>query len=147
MSIQDAQANGPGTRTALTLLEVMLATAFFFMAMFAILALVSGTLRNARALQRTEVDGGLLAAELSLTNRLTEASESGDFGDLYPGRAWRRDVYLAPVAPTNGLFQADFTITRKGNADAVESQMSILLFRPDSQSGIGAGMTGMTPPR
>src|SRR5712691_7651775 len=75
---------------AFTLLEVMIALGIFFMAMFTILALVSNTLRNARSLQETEVDPGMLAAQLSLTNRITEGSESGDFGDVYRDYTWDR---------------------------------------------------------
>src|SRR5207342_1412722 len=45
----------PLTR-AFSLIEVMIACGIFFMATFAILALVSTTLRNARALQRGDVD-------------------------------------------------------------------------------------------
>jgi hypothetical protein len=48
---QSAIRNSPG---AFTLLEVMIAGALFFMAVFAILGLVATTLRNARALQQTE---------------------------------------------------------------------------------------------
>ena len=124
---------------AFTLLEVMLATAFFFMAMFAILTMIATTLNNARALQKRDVDAGLLAAELSLTNKLSEGSDSGDFGNIYPGYTWRRDVYLAPVAPTNGLFQADFTISHKSGRHVVETRMSILLFRPESSQGMALG--------
>ena len=49
---------------AFTLLEVMIACGIFFIAVFAILALVSNTLRNARILRLTdrgEVKPGLLA--------------------------------------------------------------------------------------
>src|SRR5689334_18596540 len=69
--------------SAFTLLEVMIAMGIFFMAVFTILALVSSSLRNARALQETEVDPSMLAAQLSLTNRLVEGEQSGDFGDFY----------------------------------------------------------------
>jgi Tfp pilus assembly protein PilV len=124
-------------RIAFTLLEVMIASGIFFMAMFSVLALVAGTLRNARQLQKREVDPGILAVELSQYTMLKEGEGSGDFGDLYPGYTWNTNVYLAPVAPTNGLFQADLTVSHKvGNKD-VETHMSILLFRPTSQQGIG----------
>ena len=65
---------------AFTLLEVMVATGIFFMAVFAILALVSSSLEHARRMQRPMVDAGIPAGELSLTNRLTEGEQSGDFG-------------------------------------------------------------------
>jgi type II secretory pathway pseudopilin PulG len=137
MKLRTAHFEMQRRRVAFTLLEVMIATGIFFMAMFAVLGLVSGTLHNARALQRIDVDAGMLAAELSLTNRLTEESVSGDFGDLYPGYSWQRDNYLWPVMPTNGLFQVDFTVSRRVGNHPVETRMSILLFRPDSQIGGG----------
>jgi Tfp pilus assembly protein PilV len=79
-------------------LEVMIAGALFFMAVFAILGLVATTLRNARALQQTEPDAGMLAADLAVCDKLTEGEDSGDFGDLYPGYRWTTNVYLAPIA-------------------------------------------------
>src|SRR6184192_2466516 len=57
---------------AFTLLEVMIAVSIFFMATFSILALVSRCLAQARALQPMQVDANMVAAELSLTNRLEE---------------------------------------------------------------------------
>ena len=115
----------------------MIAIAIFFMVSFSILALVSSGLRTAHALQVTRPNAGLLAAELSLTNKLVEESVSGDFGDMYPGYTWQRDNYLWPVMPTNGLFQVDFTVSRRVGYKPVETRMSILLFRPDSQIGGG----------
>ena len=116
---------------AFTLVEVMIALGIFFMAMFAILGLVSSSLRNARALQRKTVDAGMVAAELSLTNKLTEGLEAGDFGDMYRDFDWQRDVY---EAGTNGLFQVDMIVQRRSGG-AVESKLSILLFRPESPQG------------
>src|ERR1043165_5793294 len=113
--------------SAFTLLEVMIALALFFMAMFAILQLISGTLRNARALQQNEPDPGMLAAQLALTNILTEARDSGDFGKIYPGYRWEQDVY--PVG-SNGLFEADFTVSRRMRRQNVETHLSVLLYRP-----------------
>src|SRR5215468_2819926 len=72
---------------AFTLIEVMIACGIFFMATFAILALVSTTLRNARALQRGDVDAGMAAAQIYQTlktNRQVEVSGSGTFGEAYP---------------------------------------------------------------
>src|SRR5258708_6047325 len=67
---------------AFSLLEVMIAIAVFFVGVFAILALVSQSLDNARRLQRPTIDAGLLAAQLSLTNKLVEGTESGNLGNL-----------------------------------------------------------------
>lgn len=122
-------ARGP-RRAAFTLLEVMIASGILFMCLFAILELLSSSLRNARILQRNVVDPGMLAAELSLTNKLTEGTESGDFGKLYPNFRWTREIV---ESGTNGLFQVHFEVYRRSGDHGLESQMDILLFRPESQ--------------
>ncbi len=122
--------------SAFSLLEVMIALGIFFMAVFTILALVSNTLRNARALQRVELDAGMVAAELTKTNRYSDEVRSGDFGDIYPEYSWQYETY---EAATNGLWRADITLHRRGLATPAD-QMSILLFSPESSSGpFGAG--------
>ena len=113
---------------AFTLLEVMIASGILFLCLFAILELLSTSLRGARILQRTTVDAGMLAAELSLTNKLSEGTESGDFGKLYPDFRWTREIQ---EASTNGLFEVDFTVYRRG-VQTPESHLSLLLFRPES---------------
>lgn len=118
-------------RRAFTLVEVMIALGIFFMAMFAILGLVSNSLRNARALQRRTVDAGMVASELSLTNKLAEGLDTGDFADMYPDFEWTRDIY---EAGTNGLFQVDMIVQRR-RGGTVESKLSILLYRPESPPG------------
>jgi hypothetical protein len=118
----------------------MIACGIFFMAVFAILAMVSSVLRNARSLRRTELDAGMVAAQVCNTNKLTEGTASGDVGDLCPdlGRlyqdySWETDTY---EAATNGLWQVDIVVRRRGVSQPVD-QMSILLYRPESQSGFG----------
>ncbi len=66
---------------AFTLIEVMIALGIFFMATFAILALVSNILRNARGLQRPQIDAGMAAAIYVNTNRFSVGSVSGDLSD------------------------------------------------------------------
>ena len=83
---------------ALSLIEVMVAMALFFMAVFAILGMVSNTLRNARALHQTTVDAGAIASFLAVSNRLEEGVFSGDFGDVYPEYEYSYDAMLI----TNG---------------------------------------------
>src|SRR5688572_14984674 len=95
------------TIRAFSLLEVMLAIGIFFIAIFAILGMMSNWLNAARSLQDTQVDASDLAAELSITNRLDEGVESGDFGDLHPGYEWTRETILVG---TNGLFRVDFRV-------------------------------------
>ena len=127
---------------AFTLMEVMIAISLFCIAIFAILDLTSRSLRAARGLQHTLVDAGSLAAELSLTNKLEEGSESGDFGDLYPNCSWNRTITLIS---TNGLFQVDFVVNQGVESRVVQSQMSIILYRPDSTVGAGATAAGNRP--
>lgn len=123
-----------GPTAAFTLLEVMIATAVLFACVFAILSVVASGLKGARVLQEPEVDISALAGLLSQTNRLTEGMMSGDFEEiapgLYPDWRWEREIY---EVSTNGLFQVDFRATKLGGA--AEQRLSILLYRPDSQSG------------
>ena len=104
------------------------------MCIFAILAMVSSMLRNARSLRRVELDAGMVAAQVCNTNKLYEGTESGDFGKLYPGYSWETATY---EAETNGLFQVDIVVRRHGVPQPVD-QMSIFLYRPESpQPGFG----------
>ncbi len=121
------------SQRAFSLLEVMIACGIFFMAVFAILAMVSSVLRNARSLRRTELDAGMVAAQVTRTNRLTEGSESGDFGNLYPDYSWQTETY---EVQTNGLWEVDIVVRRRGLQQPVDS-MSILLYSPDSTAGFG----------
>src|ERR1039457_4034192 len=118
-------------QTAFSLLEVMIASGIFFMCIFAILAMVSGLLRNARILRRVELGAGMGAGQGGNTNKLTEGTESGDFGNLYPGYSWTTETY---EAETNGLWQVDIVVRRSGLAKPTE-QMRIFLFSPQSRCG------------
>jgi prepilin-type N-terminal cleavage/methylation domain-containing protein len=122
----------PRGRDAFTLIEVMIAMAIFFVAVFALLDLVTQNVRAARNLKPDSVDASSLAAELMLTNKLTEGSESGDFGNMYPGYSWSREINLVS---TNGMFQVDFSVSGPSG----QRKMSILLYRPESQTRVGAG--------
>ena len=127
---------------AFSLLEVMIAIGVFFMAVFAILGLVSSSLENVRRLQRPIVDAGLVASELSLTNQLTEGTASGDLGEFlgksYQDYTW---TYAVQEVQTNKLFQVDFILQDDSHGRAVVSKMSILLFRPQSPGGSLDGAT------
>jgi hypothetical protein len=118
------------SRTAFTLLEVMIACGIFFIAVFAILGLVSNCLRNARALRHIEVDAGMVAAQLSKTNRLTEGTLTGDFGDTYHDYSWEMETQ---EFATNGLYQVDIVVRKRGLANPVDT-MSILVYSPESAS-------------
>jgi Tfp pilus assembly protein PilV len=112
-----------------TLLEVLIAMAIFFAAIFAILDLVTQNLRIARGLSLGEIDFSSVAAELALTNRLEEGSQSGDFGDTRPGASWVADTTLYS---SNGLFQVDITVDWPENGLVKQRTASILLYRPAS---------------
>jgi Tfp pilus assembly protein PilV len=133
---------------AFTLLEVMIAMAIFFIAIFAILSLVAQNLRMARSLGLGEVDFGSVAAQIAQTNALTEGTVSGDFGDAYPGASWNANITmvstnqgtLASRRSEQGLFQVDITIDWPQNGLVRQETNSILLYRN------GTGQTRMGNP-
>ncbi len=106
------------------------------MATFAILALVSQTLRNARALQRGEVDAGMAAAQVFQTlktNKQESGSLSGDFGDTYRDYSW--EAIWEPYQ-TNGLLQVGVVVNRRGARQPVDI-LTFYVFDPDAK---GFGM-------
>ena len=119
-----------------SLLEVMFAVIAFCTATFAILALVSQSLDNVRRLQRPPVDAGLLAAQLSITNRLVEGTSSGDLGQLlgdnYRGYTWTEDIR---EEQTNKLFHVDIVIQRNEGDRPIISAMRVMFYKPDSPAG------------
>src|ERR1043166_987813 len=115
---------------AFTLLEVMIACGIFFIAVFAILGMVSNCLRNARALRQIEVDAGMVASQLYKTNRLTEGVQSGDFGDVYRDYSWET---VTQEAATNGLYQVDIVVRKRGLQNPIEA-MSVWIYSPESAS-------------
>ena len=139
-----ARGVGAASRRArgFSLAEVMIAVGIFFMAIFAILSLVSGSLKNARRLRRLQVDSGMVAAQLLIrTNRFAEGSDSGNFGNVYPDYRWS---YQCQQVETNGLLQFDIQVYRQGVHDPVD-RMSVLVFSPDSANN-GFGRPRMSGP-
>jgi hypothetical protein len=104
----------------------MIAVAMFFVAMFALLALLNSGLHAAAILRRNAPTAGMAIAELTQTNKLQEGAISGVFGEVYPEFSWQGNIW---EVATNGLFQVDVTVLRN---DAFYSSMSLLLYRPDS---------------
>ena len=138
MSCYDPQSTRHASRAsrAFTLLEVMIACGIFFMATFAILALVANTLRNARGLQRGDVDAGMAAAQifqLLKTNRQAEISGSGDFGEAYRDFTYE---FQSGEYQTNGLLQVDIIVNRRGARKPVDA-LTIWIYAPDAKSGYG----------
>ena len=115
---------------AFSLLEVMIAMGIFFMAIFSILAVVSQGLRNAKALEQPQVDAGMVASLYVNTNRFSEGSMSGDFGDWLEDFRWDVNTY---EYASNGLLRAEVILHKRGlqkPADAIE----ILVFDPNFRS-------------
>lgn len=119
-----------------TLLEVMIAMAIFFAAIFAVLDLVTQNLRIARGLSLGEIDFSSVAAELALTNRLEEGTMSGDFGDVRPGASWTAETMLYS---SNGLFQVNITVDWPENGLVKQRTVNILLYRPGSANRMRGG--------
>ena len=119
----------PAPTTAFSLLEVMIASGIFFMCIFAILAMVSSMLRNARSLRRVELDAGMVAARVCNTNMLYEGTDSGDFGNIYTDYSWETETY---EVATNA-FQVDIVVRRRGPQNRWIS-VSIWLYRPACRS-------------
>ena len=118
---------------AFTLLEIVVAMAIFFMAYFSIMELLNTNLRAARSLNVTQVDFTQVVYDMLATNRLEEISESGDFGDMYPGWSWTREAY---EVSTNGFFQIDLEVYHPGSFWGRDSTaMSLWLYRPESILG------------
>ena len=134
---------GRRPRRAFSLIEVMVALAIFFIAVFAILGLISQLLKNARAFQNKKAaDAGMVHAYWSsITNRVTEGLESGEFSDLaefqdqYRDYSWEKDTMFYA---TNGLWQVDYRVINKRNGQ-VESSVSTFFYDPNTQSSTVGG--------
>jgi hypothetical protein len=119
----------------------MVACGIFFMATFAILALVSGTLRNARALQRGEVDAGMAAAqayEQLRTNRAEAGSMTGNFGETYRDFSWSANWDLDyEGGATNRFLKVEIVVTRRGLHKPLD-HMVIWVFSPNAKPSLGS---------
>lgn len=119
-----------GGRIAFTLLEVMIAVVIFFMALFSILGVLSSELHAASLLRSNGPTAGMVAGQISLTNKLYEGSDAGDFGEIYQGYHW---VSQVTEAATNGLFRVDIQVMDPNGT--VQSTLSTFFYRPASPSG------------
>jgi len=120
-------------REGLSLIEVMIAAGLFFIATFAILVLVSATLRNAKALRRSEVDAGMAASQvyqLLKTNRQIEISGSGDFGEAYPDHSFE---FASHEYQSNGLLRVKIVVKRRGSVSPVDTA-TIWVYDPDAKT-------------
>ena len=129
-SPRDFRSVALGVGHGFTLIEVMIALGIFFACVFTILALVSGILRNARGLQRPQVDAGMAAAIYVNTNRFRVGGTSGELGDTLPDYSY--EISTDEFA-TNGLLQADVVLYRRSSRQPPDA-ISILVFDPNYQA-------------
>ena len=103
--------------------------------MFAILSLVSGTLANARRLQRPQVDASPVLATYAATNILVEGKYSGDMSEIL-GDAYRNYYWTAEIreVATNKLFSVECIVQERGVREII-SDLSTVLYRPQSPAG------------
>ena len=122
-------------RRAFSLLEVMIAIAIFFLAVFSILSLVSSSLANARRLQRPLVDAGPVLAIYANTNILVEGTYSGGMEEIL-GKPYRDFFWTAEIreVATNKLFSVECAIQERGSREII-SDLSTLFYRPQSPPG------------
>lgn len=114
---------------AFTLLEVMIASALFFIAIFSVLQLSARSLKAARSLSPTHADINELVLPLVLTNRFTDdhlGMVSGEF-ENFPQHSWSQEI--VPWY-TNGFFRVNFQIMHGGQ---LESETAIYLYKPQSR--------------
>jgi len=121
----DAEADAA---RAFTLIEVILATSILFMAMFSILGLMASGIHAASLLKQNGPTPGMVAAQMTMSNKLEVGFDSGIFEgiDAYRDYTWQRDV---EIYSTNGLFQVNIAVIHNGESF---STLSMLLYRPDS---------------
>lgn len=123
-------------RRAFSLLEVMIASAMFFLGVFAILGLVSASLGNARRLQRPQVDASPVLAQFAATNKLVAGTYTGNLSELlgknYNDYRWTAEV--TEVA-TNKLFSVECVVQPNYGGKEIISDLTTLFFRPDSPPG------------
>jgi hypothetical protein len=129
-----------------TLLEVALAMAIFFAAVFVILELVSGSLRIARQLQQPRVDITAVAAQIALTNRLTEGEQDAAelreaLGPLAVEAGFDARGHVEFVR-SNGLYGVRVEVFPPQAGAAPAAELDFLLFRPDTATGTGLGGGG-----
>jgi hypothetical protein len=133
--------NGESRRAdAFTLMEVMIAVGILFVCLFAVLALVSNSLRSARALQQhrgvdTGTIAGLIYVQLSNTNQVTEGGEDMDLDELYPGY---HCYYEKWEIATNGLCRIDIVVNSSGRQKELETHF--LMYLPNlKKNSVGTG--------
>lgn len=124
-------ARGP---SGFNLLEVMIATALFFVVAFAVLALVSRALRLAAALDHPRPPIGAIASDFMIRTPLEFQRYNGDFDDLYEEYQWDAEVFPAEEMiegmTTNEILKViELSVTRSGRRES-DQTLTILKFEP-----------------
>ena len=125
--------------SAFSLIEVMVAMAIFFMAVFAILGLMSTLLQNARIFQgkRPPEARMVFAYQTSITNRVIEGSIDVDFSDMNMGDELRDYTASVEAYPneiyTNGLWDVVYVVKNR-RTGRVESTFATHQFDPNTKS-------------
>jgi hypothetical protein len=138
--MKSGRANmAPVAGRAFTLIEVMVATTIFFMAMFAILGVLSSGIHAASLLRNSGPTAGMVAGYYYVTNKIEEGSDSGDFSDIagYEGYRWVSEAEEI----TNGLFQMKFVVIDPNGVQS--SILNVFLYNAQS----GANHMGLQQPR
>ena len=123
---------------AFSLLEVMIAIGIFFLAVFAILSLVSQSLANARRLQRPLVDASSEMAKWAATNILIEGVYQGSLGDSdHLGKAYSDYSYTTEIIETgsNHLYTVRSVIQLNTGNREIISDLTELRYAPKSPPG------------
>jgi hypothetical protein len=115
----------------------MVATAIFFMAMFAILGVLSSGIHAAGLLRSSGPTAGMIAARYYVTNSVDEGDDNGDFSDVAGYEKYRWASTVSEVT-TNGLYQVEIgVVDPNGN---VSSHLILLLFKPQSGANKRMGL-------
>jgi len=123
-----------------SLLEVMVASAVFFMVAFAILEMVTRALVGVRALQQREPDPGIILAMYSTNKAWEETTISGSYDEIAPGMypGYRWELVARRYMETNDhLFDVgvvSYSDRKSGRGPAVAST---LFFSPNSKPASG----------
>ena len=131
-----------------SLLEVIIAVAVFFTAVFGILELVSLNMATANFLQKKRPSLGMVAGftlrDTNIVEDLQEAPEdlgfdyNGGGSEAYFRRAgWERQVTLVAenveqgdLIASNGVYRVDLQLTEELAKREIISKMSFLMYRP-----------------
>ena len=140
--------DSPVTRTrsvpvcGFSLLEVMVASAVFFMVAFAILEMVTRALVGVRALQHREPDPGIILAMYSTNKAWQEMTISGSYDEIAPGMypGYRWELFSRRYMETNDhLFEVDVLSYGEGKSGRGPARASCLFFSPLSKPASGLG--------